>query len=171
MGLSYKLLKFVNSAYLASWYKINSIHRAITYLGTQRLRQFIALMMLKNLNNSENTELIKLSLVRGRLMSLLAQKLDMKEVGSEYFFTGIFSLIDVILNKNMEDVLKELPLTNPVKQALLGEDNYLKKMLDFVCDYEKGLWDEIEDRYPMDIIGKNIMVSSYIEALKWSNLL
>lgn len=171
LGLSYKLLKFVNSAYIASWYKITSIPRAITYLGIRRLRQFISLMLLKDLQNIENAELIRLSLVRGRLMSLLARELGIKESGSEYFFTGIFSLTDVLLNKNMEDILKELPLLDQVKQALLGEANDLRILLDFIIRYEKAQWDEIEGQYPMNLIGKNQIVSLYLEALKWANLL
>jgi EAL and modified HD-GYP domain-containing signal transduction protein len=171
LALSYKLLKFVNSAYIASWYRINSIYRAVTYLGTRALRQFVLLIMMKNMNNSENAELIRLSLVRGRLMSLLAKELGMKETGSEYFFTGMFSLIDVILNKSMESVLKELPILNSVKQALLGADNDMRRMLNFIICYEKAQWDEIEGQYPMNIIGKNRIVSLYIDALKWANLL
>lgn len=171
LGLSYKLLKFVNSAYIASWYKINSIPRATSYLGTRRLRQFLLLMMVKNLSNPENTELIRLSLVRGKLMSLIVQELGMKEAGSEYFFTGLFSMIDVLLNREMEDILKELPLINQVKQALLGEPNDLKRMLDFVVCYEKAQWDQIDGRYPMDELGKGKLSSLYLDALKWANLL
>ena len=171
LGLSYKLLKFVNSAAMSSGYKIVSISRAVTYLGTRMLRQFLSVMMVKNLQTHENAELVKLSLVRGRLMSLLETELGINKTGSEYFFTGLFSLIDVLLDKDMKEVVNELPLLNVVKQALLGDKNGLRRMLDYIIDYENGRWDLMETAYPTLINDKNKMTSLYIEALKWANIL
>ncbi len=171
LGLSYKLLKFVNSAAMSSGYKIVSISRAVTYLGTRMLRQFLSVLMVKNLQTSENTELVKLSLVRGKLMSLLESELGLTTAGSVYFFVGLFSLIDVLLDKDMKEIVNDLPLINAVKHALLGEKNAPRRMLDFIIDYENGRWDLIEGTYPMNVIDKNKIMSLYIEALKWANIL
>ena len=171
LGLSYRLLKFVNSAAMSSGYKIVSISRAVTYLGTRMLRQFLSVIMVKKLQTNENEELVKLSLVRGKLMSLLASELGLGEAGSAYFFTGIFSLIDVILDKDMREIVVELPLISAVKKALLGENNPLRRMLDFIVHYENARWDLPGDTYPMSRIDKNMMMSLYIDALRWANIL
>ena len=171
LGLSYKLLKFVNSAAVSSGYKLVSISRAVTYLGTRRLRQFLTVIMVKKLQTNENAELIRLSLVRGKLMSLLAVELGLAEAASAYFFTGIFSLIDVILNNDMQDIIHDLPLISDVKQALLGELNDLKKLLDFIILLENENWENIGETYPMNLIDKNKVTSLSIQALKWANIL
>ena len=171
LGLSYKLLKFVNSAAMTSGYKIVSISRAVTYLGTRILRQFLTVLLVKNLQTNENAELVKLSLVRGKLMSLLASELGLNEAGSGFYLTGIFSMIDVILERDMKDIVRDLPLISTVKQALLGENNVIRRMLDFIINYEDGKWDDPEGAYPMNLISKNKMMSFYIDALKWANIL
>lgn len=168
LGLSYRLLRLVNSAYMAPKNKIKTISQAIVYLGTHELHQWIAMLMLGDIKNEQNSELIKTSLIRGKLMALLARKLRLAHSGSEPFFTGLFSLIDVILNKDMEELLIGLPLPDNVQSALSGKDNDLKRLLTFVTDYEQGRWHKVEGKYPAHQIKPENMVSLYIEALKWS---
>ena len=105
LGLSYKLLKLSNSVYFGSRYKIKSIPHALSYMGIKELYQWISLMLLKDLQNVENAELIKVSLIRGKLMDLLAAELNKKNDNTDYFFTGMFSFIDILLNKKMDQVL------------------------------------------------------------------
>jgi EAL and modified HD-GYP domain-containing signal transduction protein len=118
LGLSYKLLKLVNSAYIAPRYQIKSILQALSFLGMRELYQWMSLMLLKDIQDGENAELVKQSLIRGKLMSALAEQKGDRALNSEYFFTGIFSMIDVILGRRMEDVLSGLPLSEKVKHAL-----------------------------------------------------
>ena len=123
LGLSYKLLRLVNSAYMAPKYRIKSISHALTYLGTRELHQWISMLMFSGVKSAENSELIKMSLIRGKLMALVSQELQLPSTGSEPFFTGLFSLIDVILNRDIRELLIGLPITEDVKIALRGEGN------------------------------------------------
>lgn len=171
LGLSYKLLRLVNSAYMAPKYRIKSISHALTYLGTRELHQWVSMLMFNGVKSAENSELIKMSLIRGKLMALVAQDLQLSHPGSEPFFTGLFSLIDVILNKDINDLLVGLPITEEVKIALRGEGNDLQSLLGFVVSYEQAEWQKIADRYPLSKISPQRMVSLYIEAHKWANLI
>lgn len=167
LGLSYKLLKLANSVYIGARNKIKSIPHALSYIGINEMYQWISLMMLKDMRNVENSELVKQSLIRGKLMELLASELDLKEEISEFYFTGIFSSIDVLLNSPMEQVLKGLPLSINVKNALLGIDNEQRKLLNFVMNWEKAHWEKAADQYPMT----NKFMELYLEALKWAKKL
>ena len=169
--MSYKLLKLVNSAYFAPWHKIKSIMQALVFLGTRELHQWISLMMLQNMQNVENAELIRMSLVRGKLMLLIAQELQYREASWEYFFCGIFSFIDVLLHKSMESILEELPLPLKVKQALVGEENDIRKILNLIIDYENAQWHKVYSQYPISTIGPDKFVDLYSSALKWAQLL
>lgn len=168
LGLSYKLLRLVNSAYMAPKHRITSIAQALTFIGTRELHQWISMLMLNSVEDRENAELIKMSLIRGKLMALIARELDMQHSGSESFFTGLFSLIDVILNKDINEILNGLPLSDNIKAALRGEGNDLQTLLNFVIRYEQAQWNLIEGKYPLKVIGEHKMASLYREALKWA---
>ncbi|EHQ87253.1 EAL and HDOD domain-containing protein [Desulfosporosinus youngiae] len=167
LGLSYKLLKLANSVYIGARSKIKSIPHALSYIGINEMYQWISLMMLKDMQNVENAELIKQSLIRGKLMELLASELYPNGENSEFYFTGIFSSIEVLLNSQIEQVLKGLPLSINVKNALLGKDNEQRRLLNFVLNWEKAHWEKIADQYPM----KNEFMKLYLETLKWAKKL
>jgi EAL and modified HD-GYP domain-containing signal transduction protein len=169
LGLSYKLIKLSNSLYFGSRYKIKSIQHALSFMGIKELYQWFSLMMLKDLQNIENSELIKFSLIRGKMMDLLSSELIKESYNTDYFFAGVFSFIDILLNKQMDQVLEGLPFSRSVKDALLGKENDLKRLLDFVVNCEKANW--FEDQYPLNVIGVNKFMSIYSDALKWAKSL
>jgi EAL and modified HD-GYP domain-containing signal transduction protein len=168
LSLSYKLLRLVNSAYISPRYGITSIRQALNFLGTREMYQWISLMMIKDMQTAENSELVKQSLIRGKLMSLLCVETKQHAAIFEYFFTGIFSLMDILLNQSIADLLKGLPLTNNVKQALLGESNDLREVLDYVIGFEKNNWDEL-NRQPLCMeISADRFMNLYVDSLKWA---
>jgi Predicted signal transduction protein containing EAL and modified HD-GYP domains len=171
LGLSLKLLKLANSVHFGARNEITSILRALSFIGINELYQWISIMMLKAQANVENAAVIKLSLVRARFMELLSKELYPKDNANEYFFTGMFSFIDVLLNQTMEKVLKGLPLPANVKQALLGEDNEPRKLLNCVIHYETANLNESEQQNIICAIGPNKFMSLYIDAIKWVNTL
>ena len=171
LGLSYKLLRLVNSAYMAPKYKIRSIAQALAYLGTRELHQWIAMLMFNSIRSEENSELVSMSLIRGKMTALIASELQLAQQGSEPFFTGLFSLIDVILNLEMSAALSGLPLSDDVITALTSGGNTLSDLLKFVAGYEQADWQSIEGKYPLNRIPPQRMVSIYLEALRWSKLL
>jgi len=167
LGLSYKLLKLVNSAYIAPRSQIKSIRHALGYLGMKELHQWFSLMMLKEMQSPENAEMLKQSLIRGKLMSVIAQEKNLSDSTSEYYFTGIFSQIDAILNKDLGEILTGLPLTDRVKQALLGEPNELRAMLECVISFEKGAWKELAARRLPELVSPARFMHLFIDAVKW----
>jgi EAL and modified HD-GYP domain-containing signal transduction protein len=124
-------------------------------------------MLLKEMQTPENTEMLKQSLIRGKLMSVIAQEKNLPGSISEYYFTGIFSQIDAILNKDLGEILTGLPLTGRVKQALLGEPNELREMLDCVISFEKGAWNELAARRLQELVSPDRFMHLFIDAVKW----
>jgi c-di-GMP-related signal transduction protein len=167
LGLSYKLLKLANSVYMGARNKIKSIPQAISLIGINELYQWISLMLLKDLQDVENAELIKQSLIRGKLMELLASELYPGREKSEFYLTGIFSSLDVLLNTQMKQVLQGLAVSENVKNALLGIDNEQRRLLNFVINWEKAHWEKAADQYPMP----DGFMELYIKALKWAQKL
>lgn len=171
LGLTYKLLKLANSVYIGSRYKINSIPQAISYIGINEMYKWISLLMLKDLQNVENAEVIKLSLIRGKFMELIATELNDGTNVSEYFFTGMFSFIDVLMNQPMDQVLDGLPFSTDVKQALLGEKNKLGQLLISVINCEFADLNKPINDCPLNTISSTRFMELYMEALKWAKRL
>jgi EAL and modified HD-GYP domain-containing signal transduction protein len=136
-------------------------------MGINELYQWISIMLLKDYTDVENFELVKMSLVRAKFMELLSLELYPKKYANEYFFTGMFSFIDVLLNQKMDKVLQGLPLSDNVKAALLGENNSQRRLLSCVIDYEQGNLDKSEEKDTIEAIGSKKFVSLYVDAVKW----
>jgi c-di-GMP-related signal transduction protein len=171
LGISIKLLKMANSVYRGTRTKIKSIKHTLSLWGVKEIYQWISLMLLKEVQNIENAELIKQAFIRGRLMALIGAELRKDTPDSDYFFTGMFSTIDTLLNKPMDQVLKDLPLSGGVKCALLGDDNELRQSLNCILYYENADWNQFLKAYPMNLIGAEKFLDLYVEALKWTNQL
>ena len=171
LGLSYRLLRLVNSVYYGVRYHIESLHHAAIQLGAKKLSQWVHLLLLKGLDAPENAELVKASIIRGKMLSMIAILYDEKENESEYFIAGIFSSIDVLLGRGMDDVLQELPLEDFVKEALLGGDCKLRKVIDVVLCLEKGYWDSVDGLLAKLGIPFETFMSIYKESIKWQQAL
>lgn len=167
LGLSYKLLKLANSVYMEAKNRIKSIPHALTYIGIRELKHWISLMMLKEMQNVENAELIKQSLIRGKFMELIAAEMYPDAESSEFYFTGIFSSMDILLGRPMEEVVQGLPISSPVKDALLGKPNAQRRMLDFVIDWENARWKNLTKHF---CVPPKVM-NRYVESLKWAQKL
>lgn len=167
LGLSYKLLKLANSVFFGSRNKILFTKQALVQLGIVELKKWIYVMMMKDIQIIENKELIKTCFIRAKFMELIAVELGKKDRQFEYFLTGMFSSINVLLNKDMESIVEELILTTDVKDALLGIDNEIKWVLDIVTSYEElKLSDSVINKIASGITQEKFM-NIYIETLMW----
>lgn len=167
LSLSYKLLKIVNSAGYGSRHRIKSINQALVRLGIDEIKKWIYLLMLQEKRNVQNRELIKTSLIRAKLMELIAFELTTEYGHSDFFLTGMFSSIDVLLNKNMEEVVATLPLVEHVEAALLGENNVLNDILQVALLLETGNYEALRDNSYATQLEKGKLTSLYIHSLKW----
>ncbi len=166
LGLTYKLLKLANSTFFASQNKIYSIKQALVRLGIGEMKKWAYLMTLREIRNNKNNELIINCLVRGKSMELLSIEMGMKNKHLEFFLTGMFSSMDTLLNRKMEDIIIDLPLTSDVEEALLKKDNQLRRVLDKVICYELGRWDQVGEVFSQGVTSERF-TDLYFKALKW----
>lgn len=167
LGLTYKFLKLANSVVYGASHKIGSVHQALVRLGILEIKRLAYIMMVKGISQVENRELVKNCLIRARLMELLAMEIGIKLRTQEFFTTGILSAMDVLLHKPMESIVSDLPLTEDIKNALLGENNGLRQMLNKVILLESGQWDKNGSRRLFDEISDERLMSVYLQSLEW----
>lgn len=168
VSLAYKLLAFVNSAHFGFKGQIVSIQQALALLGKREIVKWISLVAVKEFAAGKTRELLANSLVRGRLCELLAQEGGLGHQTDEAFITGLFSLVDALLNKPLREVLKVLSLPERVQDALQGKDNELFALLRLARACEAGNWEEIQSGAQGMNIELTALWELVLQSIKWS---
>ena len=171
VSLSYNLLKFINSAVFGLKMKINSIKQALVLMGLSEVRKWASLVTLQSVGKDKPNELIINSLVRAAFGEALAYKTKLKQEASNIFFMGMFSLMDAFLDRPLAEVLEELPLTQEIKQSLLGEDNRFSPIFNLVLAYEKADWAHVTDCVQQLDLDESEISVLYLKALTMANKL
>ncbi len=169
VALSYKLLRFINSPIFHKGNKIGSLRHAVTYMGEPELKKFISLVALANLNNEKPSELLSLSISRARFCELLAQKRGQGKNPPTAFLTGMFSLVDAMLDESMEAAIEKLPLVDEVKKALIENAGDLGNYLLLAQHYELANWQKMEALAAKLAIDADLVQQYYSEALLWAD--
>jgi len=171
VSLSYKLLRYANSARFGRQGKINSIRRALVVLGEYGIRKWIAIAALPAIAGDKPSELVTHSLVRGRFCELLGQASG-QGVEDQAFLVGLFSMLDALLDRPLNDALEELGLALPLDSVLRGkapEESVLNQIYSLVRRYEAADWDGVDVLAgklgtPSEVVG-----AAYREALPWAD--
>lgn len=166
LSLSYKLLVLVNSAHYGLKTKVTSIKRAILVIGTSELKKWLYVITLKSVNKDKPEEIIRMSLIRGYFGESLVKKGKLKINSFDMFITGLFSMIDVLTESDMKQVLLRLPVSPEVKSALTGVDNLLKNILDLEIYYEKADWNNVKSLSEALKLNQDIINGCYVNAIE-----
>lgn len=168
LSISYRLIRFLNSASFAFVQNITSIKQAIMLLGKEELKRWLTLVVMSEMQADDNEEVINSTIIRARLCELIAEKIN-KEKSSLAFFVGLFSNLDYLINRNMREIVKELSVDQEIKFALIGKQNTLRDILMLVKAYEEMDKEKI-DYYSTKIkIDKQLLFNLYLQAVEWLN--
>jgi EAL and modified HD-GYP domain-containing signal transduction protein len=140
VALSFKLLKFINSAYFHRPTPIDTIKDAITFLGSNELKKFISVVAISHLNPGKPNELIRSSVIKARMCEQCGTILKIRFNPDELFTIGLFSSMDAIMDMPMTDILSSITLSDRIKEALLGKDDQFQQLHDLVRHFEQGKW-------------------------------
>ena len=109
LGLSIRLLRWINSAYFLLPRKVSSVREALMLLGVRNVRSWALLMTLAGIDD-QPSELIRTAMTRAKMCELVAQALDRPDADA-HFTVGLFSVVDAFMDTTMRDVVSELPLS------------------------------------------------------------
>ena len=143
LSLTYRLLRFINSAYFGFSTKIESIRHALVLIGMKEIKKWASIFALSSIGEDKPVELLNVSLVRAKFCEFLADEIGQKRNEHNFFMMGLFSVIDALLDRNMVDVLKDIYIDEEVKGALLGQGNIYSDVYNLVIAYEKGNWENV----------------------------
>ena len=117
--LSYQLLRYTNSAGFGLRIEIESLRHAITMLGYLPLYRWLALLLATTSTAGSSRALLQTAIVRGRFVELLGMGLLPASEAGNLFVVGLFSLLDQLLGIPMEQLMRQVSLSDAIVQALL----------------------------------------------------
>ena len=122
VALSFKLLRYINSAGFGLSCEIHSFRHAVTILGYQKLYRWLTLLLVTAGNENASPALMKTAVTRGRFVELIGQHFVEGHDRDNLFIVGVFSLLDVMLEMPMEQILDNLLLPDNVRDALIAKE-------------------------------------------------
>lgn len=140
-SLTYRILKIVNSAALGFGKEVNSLSHAISLLGMEEIKRWANLFLVDG-DTDKPAELTRSMLVRGRMCEILAELAGMSRPVN-HFIVGLLSRLDALLDISMEDLMRQVPLSQEVKAALVNREGDLGLILSEVDHYESGRFEEL----------------------------
>lgn len=145
-GLTYRLLKTVNSAAMGLRREVNSLSDAIALLGLEEIKRWANLFLIDG-EMDKPEALTRGMLIRGRMCEVLAE-LHGQEGGERsgsvnHFIVGLLSQLDALMDISMPELMEQVPLSQEVKSALLERRGPLGTVLTEVEAYEAGRFDAL----------------------------
>jgi len=169
ISLSFKLLKLLNTSELGFKRKVTSIRQAIDYIGILELQKWLYILAVRE-NNSGNgisQEVMKNCLIRSKMCEYIAKLLPARLESGCFFLIGMCSLMDVILDIPLENVLSQLPLDENITSAFTGEDTIYRNVLNLVIAAETANWQKIGTICSMLHIQEKDLFKVYAESINW----
>lgn len=164
-ALTISLLKMVNT--MARNSEITSIRHAAAMLGQRELKRWINTAVVNVLYADKPNEVMRLSLLRAKFAENLAKYFELALKTEELFIMGLFSVLDVILEKPMSEALTDVHVSKDVYDALVNRKGKLAPILNFVEQYENANWSEISRLMVLSNIDLNVVYEAYVDALIW----
>jgi EAL and modified HD-GYP domain-containing signal transduction protein len=164
-ALVISMLKLVNRMSRNS--EITSVRHAAAMLGQKELKKWINTAVTKELCTDKPNEITRLSLLRAKFAENLAPVFDQAGLANELFLTGLFSVLDIILEKPMEEALSLVNVGRDIQNALLKHEGSLAEVLDFMAAYENASFQEVSRQLLLKNIDDNKIYDAYIKSLVW----
>lgn len=161
VSMSYKLLKYINSAAFGVRQEVRSLRQALTLLGLQNLRSLAMLLALASVD-ARPEELLITAIVRARACESLAETHGLDKEAA--YTVGLFSLLDAMLGQPMNEVLEHLPLSHEVHGALVEQEGALGALLALVTANESGDHETLA-AYPGL---SQVFNKAYVDAVHWA---
>jgi EAL and modified HD-GYP domain-containing signal transduction protein len=159
------LLKIVNR--MARNSEITSIRHAAAMLGQKELKRWINTAVANELYADKPNEITRVSLIRAKFAENLAAAFGLGAKSSELFLMGLFSVLDVILDRSMKEALDIIKVSNDISDALINHKGKLSPVLDFVLQYEAGNWQEVSRLMIIEDIDMSVVNGAYLQTLQW----
>jgi c-di-GMP-related signal transduction protein len=167
-SLTFRLLRYLNSAAFGLRSEIHSVTHALSLLGERELRKWIAVVSVGVLADGKPDELMTVPLVRGRFCELLAPLAGMAGHANDLFLMGLLSVMDAILDQPLDSILAELPVRREIKDALQTRAGLYWQLLEIAIAHERADWEKVSALISGMEMKEEQVSTLYLSAVNWS---
>lgn len=164
-ALIISLLRLANTRSFNS--EITSVRVAVSMLGQKDLTRWIQTTVIEKLCSDKPNELMRLSLLRAKFAENLAPVFGMAMRSQELFLTGLFSILDIILDCSMEEALSMVRVSGKIRTALLEHTGSLAEVIHFIVKYESAEWQEVSRQLVLKNIEIPDVSHAWVSSLQW----
>lgn len=165
-SICYRLLRYMNSAKFGFKSEIHSVRHALAILGDREVRRWVRLIATVGAAQNKSSDLVLCALVRARFGELLAPLVRHGE--SDLFLLGLLSMLEVILEMPMPQILEKIPLDAETKAVLRGEPSVLRPIYQLMLAHESGEWEASRSICDSLHIDADTVAASYWQAQQWA---
>lgn len=166
--LSYKLLRYSNSAIFRRRAEIETIKHALVVLGQAELKKFLSLLFTAQISTDKPAELLRMAMTRACFAEGLAG-LSSNVPQDKAYLTGMMSLMDAILDEPIQSVMEKLPLAAEIKVALVERSGVLATYISLIECYENADWEQATQLINTLKLPANKIPDAYHHAVQWAN--
>ncbi|RMC95299.1 EAL domain-containing protein [Aquitalea palustris] len=169
VALSFKLLRYVNSAAAGLNTTISSFSHAVTVLGYKKLYRWLTLLLVTASDDGRAPPALqKTAVTRGRFMELLGEQLGLNHDDCDnLFIVGMFSLLDVLFDMPMPNILEHLQLPVPLIEALSERKGQMGALLQLTCSCEDGQLAGVVELSAQLKLSAEQLNQAHVAALAW----
>ncbi len=169
VSLAHRFMKFLGSAAFGWTGPFSSVRHGLALLGDKLTRRWASLISLDEMAEGKPQELLVNAAVRAKVCEDLAPLVGLDDREQDLFFLGSLSLIDTMMDRPMEMLVKELTLEKDVETALLGRSNPLRQVLDLATAYERGEWERCSTLCAELGVDEAELAPLYADGVSWAS--
>jgi EAL and modified HD-GYP domain-containing signal transduction protein len=142
------------------------VRHALAILGDREVRRWVRLIATIGAGQDKTSDLVLCALVRARFGELLAPLTPHGE--SDLFLLGLLSMLDVMLETPMSEILDKIPLDSETKAVLRGEPSLLRPIYRLMLAHESGEWEASQGICASLHVDPDTVAASYWQAQQWA---
>jgi len=166
-ALSISLLRFINAMNPDRSRKIDSIRNAVAILGQKEVKKWASIAISVGMGEDRPGEVTRLSLIRAKFAENLAPAFEMAIKSGALFITGLFSLLDVILQMPLDKAIDEVGASGEIRDALIERKGQLSEVMKLIFAYEHADWHNTSLIMVRNKIDIEDLSNAFLDALHW----
>ena len=166
-ALSISLLRFINAMNPDRSRKIDSIRNAVAILGQKEVKKWASIAISVGMGEDRPSEITRLSLIRAKFAENLAPAFEMAIKSGSLFISGLFSLLDVILQMPLAKAIDEVAASGEIRDALVDGRGQLSDVLNLIFAYEHADWHNTSLLMVKNRIDIEELTQAFLDSLHW----
>ena len=167
VALTFKLLRYINSAGFGLSCEVQSIRHAVSILGMQPLYRWLSLLLVTAGSGPAAPTLARTAITRGRLCELLGKQCLARSEQDNLFIVGVFSLLPALLEISMDELLERVVIPESFADALLNRQGLYGPFLALAEAMESGELQRLEGLTTSLMLTPDQASEAHMQALAW----